>query len=151
MQTSRLLLTVIDKVSILMQFDLALRLEIQNTWKSERVQNRLLKVLKLLCDHFPKAPLVLIFVCFLCRFCWLRREFFVVVVQVKDLTEELKSLPACAQLAAAFITYLPSMPEDSRKEVMATWMDLASMHSKEWIKYGTGILDVVMAVAWCSW
>ncbi|CAK8696967.1 unnamed protein product [Clavelina lepadiformis] len=47
--------------------------------------------------------------------------------QIKSLTAELQSLPACAQLAAAFITYLPSAPEDARKEMLEQWMEMTGL------------------------
>uniref|UniRef100_H2ZF03 Cytoplasmic dynein 2 heavy chain 1 n=1 Tax=Ciona savignyi TaxID=51511 RepID=H2ZF03_CIOSA len=50
--------------------------------------------------------------------------------QVKSLTSELTSLPACAQLASAFITYLPSAPEDVRREMVQSWMELIKLPSK---------------------
>uniref|UniRef100_H2ZEZ6 Cytoplasmic dynein 2 heavy chain 1 n=1 Tax=Ciona savignyi TaxID=51511 RepID=H2ZEZ6_CIOSA len=49
--------------------------------------------------------------------------------QVKSLTSELTSLPACAQLASAFITYLPSAPEDVRREMVQSWMELIKLPS----------------------
>ncbi|XP_076446844.1 LOW QUALITY PROTEIN: cytoplasmic dynein 2 heavy chain 1-like [Babylonia areolata] len=42
--------------------------------------------------------------------------------QVGELSKELKELPMRALLAAAFITYLPSAPEDMRRERMKAWM-----------------------------
>nr|CAB3240329.1 cytoplasmic dynein 2 heavy chain 1-like [Phallusia mammillata] len=47
--------------------------------------------------------------------------------QVKSLTVELQSLPACSQLAAAFITYLPSAPEDVRKDMLREWMEMTQL------------------------
>lgn len=50
---------------------------------------------------------------------------YVHVIQVKSLNIEMKSLPASSQLAAAFMTYLPSAPEDVRKNMMQHCMDLS--------------------------
>ncbi|KAK7096855.1 hypothetical protein V1264_003902 [Littorina saxatilis] len=43
--------------------------------------------------------------------------------QVGELTKELQELPKRALLGAAFITYLPSAPEDLRRERLKLWMD----------------------------
>ncbi|XP_053561557.1 cytoplasmic dynein 2 heavy chain 1 [Bombina bombina] len=42
--------------------------------------------------------------------------------QVMEITEELNSLPKRAQLAAGFITYISSAPEDQRKDSTEQWM-----------------------------
>jgi len=49
------------------------------------------------------------------------------------LAHELESLPACAQLAAAFITYLPAAPEDVRKEMLHEWMEMTQMKSERYV------------------
>ncbi|XP_076467409.1 LOW QUALITY PROTEIN: cytoplasmic dynein 2 heavy chain 1-like [Babylonia areolata] len=43
--------------------------------------------------------------------------------QVGELSRELKELPLRALLASAFITYLPSAPEDLRRQHMKAWME----------------------------
>ncbi|XP_051782842.1 cytoplasmic dynein 2 heavy chain 1 isoform X2 [Erpetoichthys calabaricus] len=47
--------------------------------------------------------------------------------QVKEMTEELDTLPMRAQLAAAFITYLSAAPEDQRKGSLDEWMKLSGL------------------------
>ncbi|KAJ7995299.1 hypothetical protein DPEC_G00243100 [Dallia pectoralis] len=42
--------------------------------------------------------------------------------QVAEITEDLDTLPKRAMLAAAFITYLSSAPEDRRRRSLETWM-----------------------------
>nr|XP_026693267.1 cytoplasmic dynein 2 heavy chain 1-like isoform X1 [Ciona intestinalis] len=55
--------------------------------------------------------------------------------QVNSLSSELGSLPACAQLAAAFITYLPSAPEDVRREMLQSWMELINLPSFDFRRF----------------
>ena len=43
--------------------------------------------------------------------------------QVGELSKELQELPMRALLGAAFITYLPSAPEDLRRERIKSWME----------------------------
>ena len=40
-----------------------------------------------------------------------------------ELSKELQELPMRGLLAAAFITYLPSAPEDLRRERIKSWME----------------------------
>ncbi|XP_030632529.1 cytoplasmic dynein 2 heavy chain 1 [Chanos chanos] len=47
--------------------------------------------------------------------------------QVQEITEELETLPKRAQLAAAFITYLPKAPEDRRTASLGQWIDNAGL------------------------
>ncbi|KAM9801492.1 cytoplasmic dynein 2 heavy chain 1 [Neosynchiropus ocellatus] len=42
--------------------------------------------------------------------------------QMSEIKNELETLPSRAMLAAAFITYLSSAPEDQRKQSLETWM-----------------------------
>jgi len=42
--------------------------------------------------------------------------------QVRELATELSELPLKTLLAAGFITYMPSAPEDQRQEVLRHWM-----------------------------
>lgn len=46
------------------------------------------------------------------------------VFQVGDLSAELKELPMRSLLASAFITYLPSAPEDVRQDKVKNWMEI---------------------------
>ncbi|XP_070553238.1 cytoplasmic dynein 2 heavy chain 1-like isoform X2 [Ptychodera flava] len=47
--------------------------------------------------------------------------------QVKELTEELKTLPKRALLASGFITYLASESEDIRRNKIAQWMEFTQL------------------------
>nr|XP_023648221.1 cytoplasmic dynein 2 heavy chain 1 isoform X1 [Paramormyrops kingsleyae]XP_023648222.1 cytoplasmic dynein 2 heavy chain 1 isoform X1 [Paramormyrops kingsleyae] len=47
--------------------------------------------------------------------------------QVAEITDELGSLPRRAQLAAAFITYLPAAPEDFRKASLDEWIEASGL------------------------
>ncbi|XP_028975291.2 cytoplasmic dynein 2 heavy chain 1 isoform X3 [Esox lucius] len=47
--------------------------------------------------------------------------------QVAEITEELDTLPKRAMLAAAFITYLSSAPEDRRRKSLETWMTASGL------------------------
>lgn len=49
--------------------------------------------------------------------------------QVKSLSSEIDTLPARVQLAAAFITYLPSAPEDVRKDMLGEWLELTGLEN----------------------
>jgi len=42
--------------------------------------------------------------------------------QVRELATELSELPLKTLLAAGFITYMPSAPEDQRQDVLRRWM-----------------------------
>lgn len=44
-------------------------------------------------------------------------------LQVHELTSELEQLPRRAQLAAGFVTYLSSAPEDIRRDTMNKWCE----------------------------
>ena len=46
---------------------------------------------------------------------------------MSELQTELETLPKKAQIAAGFITYLSSAPEDERRERIATWTELAGL------------------------
>ena len=49
--------------------------------------------------------------------------FVCLFLQVGELSKELQELPMRGLLAAAFITYLPSAPEDLRRERIKSWME----------------------------
>ena len=44
-------------------------------------------------------------------------------VQVKEMAQDLESLPGCALIAAGFVTYMGSAAEDRRKAVLADWFE----------------------------
>ena len=56
-------------------------------------------------------------------------------IQVHELTSELEQLPKRAQLAAGFITYLSSAPEDVRRESMAKWCEAAGVHGFDFRRF----------------
>ncbi|XP_057206860.1 cytoplasmic dynein 2 heavy chain 1 isoform X3 [Triplophysa rosa] len=47
--------------------------------------------------------------------------------QVDEISEELDTLPKRAQLAAAFITYLPAAPEDQRRISLDNWINTSGL------------------------
>jgi len=49
--------------------------------------------------------------------------------QVRELATELSELPLKTLLAAGFITYMPSAPEDQRQEVLRRWMKETSINT----------------------
>lgn len=55
--------------------------------------------------------------------------------QVHELTAELEQLPRRAQLAAGFITYLSSAPEDVRKATMARWCEAAELQGFDFRRF----------------
>ena len=61
--------------------------------------------------------------------------FFVFVFQVHELTAELEQLPRRAQVAAGFITYLSSAPEDVRKATMSQWCEAAGLHDFDFRRF----------------
>ena len=57
------------------------------------------------------------------------------VFQVHELTAELEQLPRRAQVAAGFITYLSSAPEDVRKATMSQWCEAAELHGFDFRRF----------------
>ena len=55
--------------------------------------------------------------------------------QVHELTAELEQLPRRAQVAAGFITYLSSAPEDVRKATMAKWCEAAGLQGFDFRRF----------------
>ncbi|XP_074620352.1 cytoplasmic dynein 2 heavy chain 1-like [Acropora palmata] len=55
--------------------------------------------------------------------------------QVHELTAELEQLPRRAQVAAGFITYLSSAPEDVRKATMSQWCEAAGLHGFDFRRF----------------
>ncbi|KAM7436007.1 Cytoplasmic dynein 2 heavy chain 1 [Porites harrisoni] len=55
--------------------------------------------------------------------------------QVHELTAELEQLPRRAQVAAGFITYLSSAPEDVRKTTMAKWCEAAGLQGFDFRRF----------------
>jgi dynein heavy chain 2 len=49
--------------------------------------------------------------------------------QLTELSQDLKQLPVNALLAAAFITYLSSAPEDLRQSLITEWQDLLGINN----------------------
>ncbi len=58
---------------------------------------------------------------------WYQCIYHCLSYQVSELQTELETLPKKAQIAAGFITYLSSAPEDERKQKVATWTELAGL------------------------
>ena len=52
-------------------------------------------------------------------------------MQVSELATELSELPLKTLLAAGFITYMPSAPEDQRQEVLRSWMKETNINAFE--------------------
>ena len=48
--------------------------------------------------------------------------------QVEELNIEMKQLPRCSLLAAAFLTYLSKAPEDERKDKMKNWTNMVGLN-----------------------
>ena len=66
------------------------------------------------------------------------KAFYVFVFfafQVHELTAELEQLPRRAQVAAGFITYLSSAPEDVRKATMSQWCEAAGLHGFDFRRF----------------
>ena len=63
---------------------------------------------------------------------WLRLAS---ATQVHELTAELEQLPRRAQVAAGFITYLSSAPEDVRKATMAKWCEAAGLQGFDFRRF----------------
>lgn len=61
--------------------------------------------------------------------------FTTLCLQVHELTAELEQLPRRAQLAAGFITYLSSAPEDVRKATMAKWCEAAGLQGFDFRRF----------------
>ena len=57
------------------------------------------------------------------------------VSKVHELTAELEQLPRRAQLAAGFITYLSSAPEDVRKATMSKWCEAAGLQGFDFRRF----------------
>ena len=57
------------------------------------------------------------------------------VFKVHELTAELEQLPRRAQLAAGFITYLSSAPEDVRKATMSKWCEAAGLQGFDFRRF----------------
>ncbi|KAF5303585.1 hypothetical protein FQR65_LT08186 [Abscondita terminalis] len=55
--------------------------------------------------------------------------------QLKELSDEVESLPNNCLLAAAFITYLSSEPEDSRKFILDKWLEAMSVEAFSLVQF----------------
>ncbi|XP_047126593.1 cytoplasmic dynein 2 heavy chain 1 isoform X1 [Hydra vulgaris] len=67
----------------------------------------------------------------------LRGEFQRWTLQVGELTSEVEKLPAYAQLAAAFITYLGHQPEDIRRKYLGKWCQMIGLQNFDLRKFLT--------------
>ena len=61
--------------------------------------------------------------------------FVCLFLQVGELSKELQELPMRGLLAAAFITYLPSAPEDLRRERIKSWMEAIGIKQFDPVSY----------------
>ena len=66
---------------------------------------------------------------------WPRLLRLASATQVHELTAELEQLPRRAQVAAGFITYLSSAPEDVRKATMAKWCEAAGLQGFDFRRF----------------